>query len=67
MKRFPLELSDEDYEGFFAAYPDYGDRTSLLRKCVRRLIERSVQMHAMIDGVVAGAEEGLKREKGFSR
>jgi len=41
MKRFGLLLNDNDYYAFMRFFPGYGERTTLLRKTVHRLIERA--------------------------
>jgi len=41
MKRFPFNLSDEQYEDFYRLFPDHGQRTRILRKCVQVVIRNA--------------------------
>ena len=41
MKRFTLVMHDELHSEFYRYFPDHGSRTNILRRCVRRLIERA--------------------------
>ena len=41
VKRFSLVLNDHDFYEFLRAFPDYGERTNLLRKAVRQLVQRA--------------------------
>jgi len=38
MRRFTLSLEDDLYESLLRAFPDFGVRTSILRRCVMRII-----------------------------
>jgi hypothetical protein len=41
VKRFSLVLTDHDFYEFLRAFPDYGERTNLLRKAVRQLVRQA--------------------------
>jgi hypothetical protein len=41
MRRFGLVMDDALYIAFYAAFPDQGRRTNLLRKCVHQMVKRA--------------------------
>jgi metal-responsive CopG/Arc/MetJ family transcriptional regulator len=41
MKRFGFLLDDPLYDEFYRLFPDYGTRSSLMRKCVRLLVKKA--------------------------
>lgn len=63
-KRFPLELDENLHERFFRAYPNHGDRTNLLRKCIKRLIERAHLVQEPINAIADDALARVRLEKG---
>ena len=41
MKRFGLVMTDELYSEFYRIFPDHGMRTTVLRRCVQRMVNRA--------------------------
>jgi hypothetical protein len=41
MKRFGLVMPDDLYDDFWRLFPDHGQRTSVLRRCVYRMVQRA--------------------------
>lgn len=62
-KRFPLELDKELHESFLRAYPSHGDRSNLLRKCIRRLVQRASLIQDAVDGIADDALDKFQWEK----
>lgn len=64
MKRFPLELPLELHTEFLRTFPGYGVRSTLLRMCIKRLIEQARHIDSVINEVVSDALECYKRKEG---
>lgn len=41
MRRFSLQLDDDLHRQFFMLFPDHGQRTSLTRRCIQRMVARA--------------------------
>jgi len=67
VKRFPLELPLELHTEFLRSYPDYGVRSALLRRCIKRLIANASKMDEFIAEVADSALESFKGLEGERR
>lgn len=72
MKRFGLVMTDSLYAEFYRTFPDHGQRTNVLRKCVHRMIEQAKvvgsinkdSINSIADGVFKKEiEEGGERDE----
>lgn len=48
MKRFGLVLDDKLYREFVQLFLDHGAKTAVLRKCVRRLVDRAKEAGGLL-------------------
>ena len=55
MRRFGLVMSDDLYDELYRLYPDHGQRTSLLRRCVHGLIKQA----RIFGGALPNDAEGI--------
>jgi hypothetical protein len=56
-------MEDSLYNNFYRLFPDYGQRTNMLRRCVHRLVQRAVQAGGILpNDIEEVAEEILKKE-----
>ncbi len=63
-RRFSLVLTSELYEQFYKTFPDYGERSSILRKCVHRLIKKAEVIGGVLPSDIKEvSDEILKKER----
>lgn len=66
MRRFGLMLDTETYTEFYRVFPDWGQRTSIVRKCIKRIVRRAKEEgyieNKVLEEIVDGAFEGERGE-----
>lgn len=65
MRRFGLIMDDYTYSEFYRMFPDHGQRTNVLRKCVKRMIEKAKVTGGVLPGDIENtADKIIKEEEG---
>lgn len=59
MRRFGVNLDDELFEEFLRHFPDYGVRTALVRRCIKRLVERAKVAKLVLDKEALDAADAV--------
>lgn len=49
MKRFVLQMPQSLYDEFYRYFPGYGLRTTILRWCIRKLVDEAKKRGAPLD------------------
>ena len=63
MKRFGLEMTDNTYNEFYRLFPDHGQRTSILRRCVHRLIRQAKIAGGVLPSDVDNTADNVYKEE----
>lgn len=61
MKRFAIVLDDETFAAFWKAFPYPGLRTTVLRKCIQRLIQKAKEKGSVWDPEIEEITDKLIR------
>jgi hypothetical protein len=68
VKRFGLVMDDSLYSEFYRLFPDHGQRTAALRRCVRRMIQRAkltgYMGPAQINDIADEVQKDIRRADG---
>jgi hypothetical protein len=65
MRRFGLTLDDDMYDDFYRMFPDHGLRTSVLRRCVHRMVKRAKEVGGILpQEITEAADKIIKEETG---
>lgn len=62
MRRFGLSLDDHTYNEFYRLFPDHGHRTSILRRCVYRIVSRAKASGGVLPKDIEDIVNGVIKE-----
>jgi hypothetical protein len=63
MRRFGLTLDDEMYNDFYRLFPDHGLRTSVLRRCVHRMVKRAKEVGGILPHEIKEVADNIIKEE----
>ena len=66
MRRFGLSLEDDLYNDFYRLFPDHGLRTSVLRRCVHRIVKRAKEVGGILPHEIKEMADNIVKEESCS-